>query len=108
MQKQDLPYVIAVALGLAIAVGSGFYMLAFSAGQLPSIFVAVLSLGVSQAIFLIWASRRAVVNADDHSEMFSELAASQRTINDSKSHTDFLRNRIELSRQEMTDRKSVV
>ena len=108
MQKQDLPYVIATALGLAIAVGSGFYMFVFSAAQLPSIFVAVLSLGVSQAILLIWTSRRAVFNADDHSEMFSELAASQRTINDSKSHTDFLRNRIDVSRQEMTrDRETV-
>ena len=108
MHKQDFPYVMAVAFGIAIAVGSGSYMLAGGTAPLPAIFIALLSLGVTQAILLVWASRRSLVNTNEHIEMLSELAANQHTIKDSKGQFDFIRHKIDETRQEMKqDRETV-
>lgn len=108
MQKQDLSYVIAVALGIALAVGSGSYMLAGGAAPLLAIVVAVLALGMSQAILLLWTSRRSLVNNNEHSEMLSELSSTQRSIKDSKGQFEFLRSRIDETRQDVKQDREIV
>lgn len=108
MQKQDIPYVIAVAFGIAIAAGSGSYMLAGGAAPLLAIVVAVLALGASQVIVLVWTSRRSSANTNEHSEMLAELASNQRAMKDGKSQSDFLSSKIEQTRQDMKhDRETV-
>ena len=108
MQKQDLPYVMAVVLGIAIAVGSGFYLIGGGTAILIAIIVALISLGMSQAIILVWSSRRmsAFVNGQD--EARTELASNHRTIKESKSQTDFLRSRLDETRQEMSKDREIV
>ena len=108
MQKQELPYVMAVSLGIAIAVGSGFYLIGGGTATLLAIITALISLSMSQATLMVWSSRRFSVNANTHEEMMSELTTSQRTIKDGKSQTDYLRNRIEETRHEMKQDREVV
>ena len=106
MRKQDLPYIIAVALSISIAVGSGFYMIGGGTAPLLAIVIAVLSLGASQTILLVWASRRSLVNANEHTEILSDLAATHRSVKDNKIQTESLQSNLEEATIEINQQRT--
>lgn len=95
MQKQDWPYISAVVVGLAIAIGSGFYMIGGGTAPLLAIVIAVLSLGFSQAAILVFVSRRSADLSNDRQNTQSDIAVTLSSSRESKLQFDSLRKSVD-------------
>jgi EAL domain-containing protein (putative c-di-GMP-specific phosphodiesterase class I) len=91
MQKQDWPYVSAVLFGLAIAIGSGFYMIGGGTAPLLAIVVAVLALGLSQAAILVFVARRSADLGNDRQNTQSDIAVTLTNARDARIQFEGLR-----------------
>jgi EAL domain-containing protein (putative c-di-GMP-specific phosphodiesterase class I) len=108
MNKQDTPYIAAIVFAIAAAVGSGGYMMAGGAAPLAAMVVAIASLGVAQAVLMVWNARSSVHNSNEHMEIFAGLNTSQRALKDQKSQIDFLNSKIEETRGEIKNDRATV
>ena len=108
MQKQDRPYVIAVVLGLAIAIGSGFYMIGGGAAPLPAIVVAVLVLGVTQAMNLLLVIRRTSEAAEDRQSARADVSAVMREFHEGKSRVEKLHTKIDAQADDAKKYREIV
>jgi EAL domain-containing protein (putative c-di-GMP-specific phosphodiesterase class I) len=100
MQKQDWPYVSAVVISLATAIGSGFYMIGGGTAPLLAIVVAVLALGFSQASILVFVSRRSTDLSNDRQNTQSDIAVSLASSRESKSQFESLRKSLDETKLE--------
>jgi EAL domain-containing protein (putative c-di-GMP-specific phosphodiesterase class I) len=100
MQKQDWPYVSAVVISLAIAIGSGFYMIGGGTAPLLAIVVAVLALGFSQTANLVFVSRRSADLSNDRQNTQSDIAVTLVNARESKGQFESLRKAIDESKLE--------
>jgi EAL domain-containing protein (putative c-di-GMP-specific phosphodiesterase class I) len=100
MQKQDWPYVSAVVIGLATAIGSGFYMIGGGTAPLLAIVVAVLALGFSQAAILVFVTRRSTDLSNDRQNMQSDVAVSLASSRESKGQFETLRKALDETKLE--------
>jgi EAL domain-containing protein (putative c-di-GMP-specific phosphodiesterase class I) len=100
MQKQDWPFVSAVVIGLATAIGSGFYMIGGGTAPLPAIVVAVLALGFSQAAILVFVSRRSSDLINDRQNAQSDIAVTLTNAREAKNQFDNLRKAFDESKLE--------
>ncbi len=108
MRKQDWPYILAVVLGLSAAIGSGFYMLSGGSAPLLAIAIAILTLGISQAITLAFVARRSAETANGHEDASQDFAAAMHHFNDSNRNIETLRVTLDETRNDMTrDRDTV-
>ena len=108
MRKQDWPYILAVVLGLSVAIGSGFYMIGGGAAPLLAIVIAVITLGISQAIILAFVARRSAESANGRKDASQNFAAAIHHFNDSKKNIETLRATLDETRNDMTrDRDTV-
>ena len=108
MQKQDRPYVIAVIIGLATAIGSGFYIIGGGAAPLPAIVVAVLALGLTQVINLVLVTRRSADAAEDRQSTQAEVSAVLRQFQDSKSRVEQLHTKLDAQADEAKNYREIV
>lgn len=100
MQKQDWPYVGVVVIGLATAIGSGFYMIGGGTAPLLAIVVAVLALGFSQAAILVFVTRRSTDLSNDRQNTQSDIAVTLTSTRESKNQFDSLRKSLDESKLE--------
>jgi EAL domain-containing protein (putative c-di-GMP-specific phosphodiesterase class I) len=100
MQKQDWPYVSAVVIGLATAIGSGFYMIGGGTAPLLAIVMAVLALGFSQAAILVFVTRRSTDLSNDRQNMQSDVAVSLASSRESKGQFETLRKALDETKLE--------
>jgi EAL domain-containing protein (putative c-di-GMP-specific phosphodiesterase class I) len=100
MQKQDWPYVSAVVISLATAIGSGFYMIGGGTAPLLAIVVAVLALGFSQASILIFVARRSSDLTNDRQNTQSDIAVTLINARESKVQFESLRKSLDESKLE--------
>lgn len=100
MQKQDWPYVSAVVIGLAIAIGSGFYMIGGGTAPLLAIVVAVLSLGFSQAAILVFLARRSSDLGNDRQNTQADIAVTLTNARETKIQIESLRKSLDETKLE--------
>jgi EAL domain-containing protein (putative c-di-GMP-specific phosphodiesterase class I) len=100
MQKQDWPFVSAIIIGLATAIGSGFYMIGGGTATILAIVVAILALGFSQAIILLFVSRRSSDLSNDRQNTQSDIAVSLASSRESKTQFETLRKSLDETRLE--------
>ena len=108
MQKQDRPYVIAVIIGLATAIGSGFYIIGGGAAPLPAIVVAVLALSLAQVINLVLVTRRSADAAEDRQSTQAEVSAVLRQFQDGKSRVELLHTKLDAQADEAKNYREIV
>ena len=108
MQKQDRPYVIAVIIGLATAIGSGFYIIGGGAAPLPAIVVAVFALGLTQVINLVLVTRRSADAAEDRQSTQAEVSAVLRQFQDGKSRVEQLHTKLDAQADEAKNYREIV
>lgn len=100
MQKQDWPFVSAIIIGLATAIGSGFYMIGGGTATILAIVVAILALGFSQATILLFVSRRSSDLSNDRQNTQSDIAVSLASSRESKTQFETLRKSLDETRLE--------
>ncbi|MDE2445019.1 MAG: EAL domain-containing protein [Alphaproteobacteria bacterium] len=108
MSKQDTPYVAAIVGAIALALGSGGYMLAGGAAPLVAMVMAVAFLGIGQAILTVWNARRAMQNTEEHLEIFAGLSTSQKAFKEQRGQLETLNSRLEETRSEVSRDRATV